>query len=105
MKLHVFLNVVAECESNVTQSTMECNFAGITLQVVPGDYYLTTQITVLWILHSMNLYVSPYVVHAHGNEFLDTQSTDIWIVPSMTLHVSLFIVPGDESFTTQSTLI
>ena len=30
-----FLHAVAECESNVTQSTMVCNLAGITLQVVP----------------------------------------------------------------------
>ena len=73
MKLHVFLHAVAECESNVTQSTIVCILAGITIQVVPGDYYLTTHITDLWILHSMNLYVSPYVVH--GDEFLDTQST------------------------------
>ena len=36
MKLHVFLHAAAECESNVTQSTMVCNFAGLTLQVVPG---------------------------------------------------------------------
>ena len=49
--LNMFLHVVVEYETTVTQST------------------------VLWILHSMNLYVSPYVVH--GDEFLDTQSTDI----------------------------
>ena len=66
---------MAECEANVTQSKMVCSFAGITIQVVPGDKYLTTKITVLWILLSMSLYVSPYVVHA--DEFLDTQSTDI----------------------------
>ena len=65
MKLHAFLHTVTECESNVAQSTMVCNLAGITLQ----------EIAVLWILHSVKLYVSLYVVH--GDEFLDTQSTDI----------------------------
>ena len=36
MKLPAFfLHAVAECESNVTQSTIVCNLAGITLQVVP----------------------------------------------------------------------
>ena len=51
----------------------------------------------------MNLYVSLDVVP--GDEFLSTQSTDIWIVPSLTRHVHLHIVPGDETFTTRSTLI
>ena len=59
--------------------------------------------TVLGIFHSMNLYVSFDVVP--GDEFISTQSTDIWIVPTMTLHVHLYIVPGDETFTTHSTLI
>ena len=35
LKFPVFLHAVAECESNVTQSTMVCNLAVITLQVVP----------------------------------------------------------------------
>ena len=47
MKRRVFLHAVAECESNVTQSTMVCSFAGITLQAVPGDQYLTTNILVM----------------------------------------------------------
>ena len=51
----------------------------------------------------MNLYVSFDVVP--GDEFLSTQSTDIWIVPSMTCHVHLYIDPGDETFSTRSTLI
>ena len=37
MKLHVYHHVVGECKSNVTLSTMLCTFAGITLQMVPGD--------------------------------------------------------------------
>mgnify|MGYP006924370736 CR=1 FL=1 len=40
-----------------------------------------------------------------GDEFLTTQSTGIWIVPSMTLHMSLYVVPGDETLATQSTVI
>ena len=69
MKLHVFIHALADCESNVTHGTMICNIAAKTLR--SG----TTQILVLWILHSMNIYVALYVVH--GDEFLNTQNTDI----------------------------
>ena len=40
-----------------------------------------------------------------GDEFLAIESTEIWIVPSMTLPVSLYVVPGNETFTLQSTVI
>ena len=57
----------------------------------------------IWIIHSITCIVSLWVVS--GDVFLVPQSTGIRIVPSMTLHVSLLVVPGDESFTTLSTLI
>ena len=42
----------------------------------------------------MNIQVSLSVVS--GDEFIVTQSTGIWIVPSMSLHVSLYVVPQYE---------
>ena len=58
--------------------------------------------TVLGIVHSAHLYASDVVP---GDEFISTQSTYIWIVPSMALLVHLYIVPTDETFTKHSTLI
>ena len=51
----------------------------------------------------MNLYVCLNVIP--GDEFLVTQSTGIWIVPIMNLLVSLYIVLGYEIFTTKSDII
>ena len=59
--------------------------------------------TVFGIFHSTNLYASLDVVP--GDEFLSTQSTYIWIVQSMALLAHLYIVPEDETITTHSTLI
>ena len=40
-----------------------------------------------------------------GDESLTTENTVIWNIPGMTLYVALYVVSGDESFATQSTLI
>ena len=48
MKLHMFLHALAECESKFTQSTMVCNLAGITLQVVHHRSHCSGYFTV-WI--------------------------------------------------------
>ena len=63
----------------------------------------TTLITLSLIRKSVNHYV--YLIMVPGDEFLTTQSTGIWIVPGMNLHVSLYIVLGYEIFTTKSDII
>ena len=40
-----------------------------------------------------------------GDEFLSTQSTDIWIVPSMTLHVVHHVMAEFEYIVTQKTIV
>ena len=40
-----------------------------------------------------------------GDEFLATQSTLVWILQSMTVYMRLWLVPGDEILATQSTAI
>ena len=57
----------------------------------------------LWILSNINPCVSVKVVP--GAEYLTTQTTVVLILPNMTLHVSLFVVPGDELLGTRSTVI
>ena len=77
----MFLHAVAECESNFTLSTMVCNLAGITLQVVP----LISQC-----YGCSTVWISFYVVC--GDEFRDTQITEIWIDSSMMCAVCVFAV-------------
>ena len=43
--------------------------------LVPGDEFLAAQSTVIWILHSMNIYVGLWLVP--GDEILATQITAI----------------------------
>ena len=85
MTQHVFLYMEAEFESIVTQKIIVFKLIGNSPQVVPGDKDLTTQMTVLGIFLSINLYAYLYVVP--GCEFISTQSTNILIVQILTLHV------------------
>ena len=85
MTQHVFLYMEAEFESIVTQKTIVFKLIGNTPQVVPGDKDLTTQMTVLRIFLSINLYASLYMVP--GCEFIYTQSTNILSVQILTLYV------------------
>ena len=70
---------------------------------IPGDEFVTTQSTGIWIVPSMTLHMLLYVVP--GVETLATQSTVIWILPRMTLHVCLQVVAEFEFTATHSTMV
>ena len=71
------------------------------LYLVPEDKSCVQQNTVIWIITSMFVHASHWVVH--GDEYFSTQCTAICIIPSTTLHVPLCVVPGDKFLATKTT--
>ena len=72
----------------------------VSLKVAPEDKFLPAQRTGVWIVFSVTLHVSLYLVP--GDE---TPTTMIWILPRMFLYLSLYVVAEFESTATQSTII
>ena len=86
------LCVVPGDKSFATQSTVIWillnNPFTVSLWVVPGYDFPSTQCIRIQIFSSMTLHVAP------GDGFFATQRTVIWILPSMNLHVALCVVCG-----------